>query len=191
MRNLNWEYSFLSMGMKAEWETQVETQLAPRKLVSATDAQYCIQGAPFVLHRTCSVWCIFVNSTKQNKTSIGWPQVPWEISLYKTTTQNPGPQYVYQRDKNTGSPPIPYWTMAGIFFKGQGLLLFLFLQHNTWNKTKKKAGYFNAIFTFGSKYTRQNADVDLGREGIEVFHSDWAPFHWVSPGRKRQVHHRS
>jgi len=123
------------------------------------------------------------------KQSIGWPQVPWEISLYKTTTQNPGPQYVYQGDKNTGSPPIPYWTMAGIFFKGQGIIIIsLFtVQYMKQNKT----GYFNTIFTFGSKYTRQTADVDLGREGIEVFHSNWAPFHRVSPGRKRQVHHRS
>lgn len=176
--------------MKAERETQVETQLAPRKLVSATDAQYCIQGAHlcYTGHAQFDVfsWTL-PNKTKQ---SIGWPQVPWEISLYKTTTQNPGPQYVYQRDKNTGSPPIPYWTMAGIFLRGKDYYYYLSFYSTIHETTKKKTGYFNAIFTFGSKYTRQTADVDLGREGIEVFHSDWAPFHWVSPGRKRQVHHR-
>lgn len=111
MRNLNWDN--FSMGMKAEWEKQVETQLAPRKLVSATDAQYCIQGA-ICATQDSLMYFRELYQTKQKKALDG-PKSP-ERLVFTKPPQNPGPQYVYQRDKNTGSPPNPYWTMAGIFF---------------------------------------------------------------------------
>jgi len=63
-------------------------------------------------------------------------------------------------------------TLAGIFLRGKDYYYYLSFYSTIHETTKKKTGYFNAIFTFGSKYTRQTADVDLGREGIEVFHSD-------------------
>lgn len=128
--------------------------------------------------------------TKQNKALDG-PKSPERLVFTKPPHKTLVLSMSTKGIRTLAAPPSHTEQWQGFFFKGQGLLLFLFLQHNTRNKTKKKAGYFNAIFTFGSKYTRQTADVDLGREGIEVFHSDWAPFHWVSPGRKRQVHHRS
>lgn len=71
--------------------------------------------------------------------------------------------------------------MAMLFLKRRGA--------NSPEKKKKKISKLdiNAIFTFGLKYTRQTADVELCREGIEVSHRGGALFHRVPPGGTRPV----
>lgn len=95
----------------------------------------------------------------------------------------------YQREKNIGSPPLPtntgynthlahthtdQWQGCFSFFKEEGSKF-------SWTKNKR---FENSIsmpffFTFGLKYTRQTADVELCREGIEVSHRGGALFHRV------------
>jgi len=107
--------------------------------------------------------------TKQNKALDG-PKSPERLVFTKPPHKTLVLSMSTKGIRTLAAPPSHTGQWQGSFFKGQGIIIiFLFtVQYMKQNKT----GYFNAIFTFGSKYTRQTADVDLGREGIEVFHSD-------------------
>lgn len=75
-----------------------------------------------------------------------------------------------------------HWTMAR---------LFVFLRGGEQIHQRKQKHFENWIsmpfFTFGLRYTRQTADVELCWEGIEVSHRGGVLFHRVPPGGTRPV----
>lgn len=63
---------------------KVETQLAPRRLVSATDAQYCIQGATCATQDMLSLMHFReLYQTKQTKKSLDGPKSPERLVFTK------------------------------------------------------------------------------------------------------------
>lgn len=115
------------------------------------------------------------------KTSTGWPLFPWEISPYKTVTQTCGP-ITGRRTLAAARPPLtykhrlqrsicryPHWTNEQQrLFKRRGAC-----GKTNILKTWISMPFFFFFLTFGSKYTRQTADVELCRQGIEVSHRKW------------------
>lgn len=115
------------------------------------------------------------------KTSTGWPLFPWEISPYKTVTQTCGP-IRGRRTLAAARPPLtykhrlqrsicwyPHWTNEQQrLFKRRGAC-----GKTNILKTWISMPFFFFFLTFGSKYTRQTADVELCRQGIEVSHRKW------------------
>lgn len=105
---------------------------------------------------------------------------PWSSGFLQEGEEHWQPPLTYKYRLQHSFSSYPHWSMARLFFKEEGSKF-------SWKKQTFWKLDLNAIFTFGLKYTRQTADVELCREGIEVSHRGGALFHRVPPGGTRPV----